>query len=231
MKMRALALLAIAGSLATGNSCTDNHHASVNSVTFDRILHASREPYNWFTYSGGYSSQRHSGLTQITPENVKGLIPKWTSQSGFSGKYEATPLVVDGVMYTVEGINDVVALDAATGKEIWSYSHKPDPNARNCCGQMTRGLAILDHRLFLAALDSRMIALDTRTGKELWNILVANPAEKYSFTHAPLVVKDKVIEGTGRRIRNPWLHRGVRRQHGKRSLALLHSSGTRRARP
>jgi len=105
-------------------------------------------------------------------------------------------LVVDGVMYTTQRINDVIALDAVTGGTIWTYAHKPAPEARNCCAQMTRGLAVLDHKLFLATLDARMIALDARTGKELWNTLAADPKEKYAFTHAPLVVKDKVIEGT-----------------------------------
>jgi glucose dehydrogenase len=98
MKLRALAPLAVAGFLAAQTNCTDNDHPFVNSVPFDRILHADREPENWLTYSGEYSSQRYSGLTQITPENVKGLTRKWTVQSGSGGKHEVTPLVADGVM-------------------------------------------------------------------------------------------------------------------------------------
>ena len=99
-------------------------------------------------------------------------------------------------MYTVQGINDVIALNAVTGKTIWTHAYKPSPDARNCCGQETRGLAILGDKIFLAALDTHMIALDAKTGKEIWNVQIADPKEKYSFTHAPLVIKDKVIEGT-----------------------------------
>jgi len=172
-----------------------NRDAPVTSVPFERILHANQEPQNWFTYSGSTMSQRHSGLTQITPDNAKDLTLKWVFQSRSLEKHEVTPLVVDGVMYTVQGINDVVALDAATGKRFWTYSYKPDPVARNCCGQETRGVAILGDKIFLAALDTTLIALDAKTGKELWKTRAADPQQRYSMTHAPIVVKDKVIAG------------------------------------
>ena len=173
-----------------------NRAVSVGSVSFHRILHASSEPWNWLTYSGGYASQRYSELTRIAPENVKGLALRWSLASGDPNAHEeVTPLVVDGVMYTVRKVNDVVALDAASGKIIWTYAHTPSLDARNCCAQMTRGLAILDRKLFLATLDARLIALDAGTGKELWDRPIADPKEKYAFTHAPLVIKDKVIEG------------------------------------
>jgi alcohol dehydrogenase (cytochrome c) len=180
---------------AQGGPPPANKEAQVTNVPFERILNASKEPQNWLTYSGGLSSQRYSELTQITPDNVKNLALKWVFQSRSLEKHEVTPLVVDGVMYTVQGINDVFALDAATGKTLWSYAHKPVADARNCCGQETRGLAIAGDKVFLAALDDRMIALDAKTGKEIWNVQAADPKEKYSFTHAPLVIKDKVIEG------------------------------------
>jgi alcohol dehydrogenase (cytochrome c) len=172
-----------------------NRDAPVTSVPFDRILHSVREPGNWLTYSGNVESQRHSGLAQITPDNAKDLSLKWVFQSRSLEKHEVTPLVVDGVMYTVQGINDVFALDAATGKTFWKYSYTPDPIARNCCGQETRGLAILDNKIFLAALDTTVIALDAKTGKELWKTQAADPKQRYSMTHAPIVVKDKVIAG------------------------------------
>ena len=172
-----------------------NKDAPVTPVPFDRILKSNLEPKNWLTYSGNFNSQRHSGLTQITPANAKDLTLKWVFQSRSIEKHEVTPLVVDGVMYTVQGINDVFALDAATGKTLWRYLYKPDPIAHNCCGQLTRGLAILGDKIFLASLDANMIAIDARTGKELWKTNVADPKLKYSMTHAPLVVKDKVIAG------------------------------------
>ncbi len=169
--------------------------ANVSPVPFERILKASSEPQNWMTYSGSTLSQRHSGLTQITPANAKDLTLKWVFQSRSLEKHEVTPLVVDGVMYTVQGINDVFALDAVTGKTLWSYLYKPDPAARNCCGQETRGLAILGDKIFLAALDTTLIALNAKTGKEIWKTQAADPKQHYSMTHAPLVIKDKVIAG------------------------------------
>ena len=98
-----------------------NRDAPVSPVPFERILRANQEPQNWLTYSGSTLSQRHSALTQITPANAKDLTLKWVFQSRSLDKHEVTPLVVDGVMYTVQGINDVIALDAATGKTIWTY--------------------------------------------------------------------------------------------------------------
>ncbi len=99
-------------------------------------------------------------------------------------------------MYTVQSPNDVIALDAATGKTIWIYQHKPAQGTTNpCCGNLTRGVAILGDKIFLATLDAQMIAIDARTGKELWKTQVADYKQQYSMTHAPLVVKDKVIAG------------------------------------
>ena len=81
----------------------------------DRLLNAQKEPHNWLTYSGSYMSQRYSPLTQITTPNVKDLELKWVFQARWLDYNQATPIVVDGIMYTTQG-NDVVALDAATGK-------------------------------------------------------------------------------------------------------------------
>ena len=83
-------------------------------VSFDRLLNAEREPHNWLSYSGTTSNQRHSLLTQITPANVKNLQQAWIWQARSLEKFEATPLVVDGILYTVEAPNNVVALDAVT---------------------------------------------------------------------------------------------------------------------
>ena len=172
-----------------------NRDADVKPVPFDRILKADKEPQNWLTYSGSPMSQRYSALTQVNTTNAKDLTLKWVFQSRSIEKHEVTPLVVDGVMYTVQGINDVFALDAVTGKKIWSYLYKPDPLARNCCGQETRGLAILGDEIFMAALDTTVIALDAKSGKELWKTQAADPKLHYSMTHAPIVIKDKVIAG------------------------------------
>jgi alcohol dehydrogenase (cytochrome c) len=192
----AASLFAAATFLAQGQQGNPNREAPVTPVPFERILKAGQESSNWLTYGGALTSQRHSGLTQITPQNAKDLELKWVWQSRSLEKHEMTPLVVDGVMYTIQSPNDVLALNAETGKTIWTYTHKPDQAARNCCGKLSRGLAILGDKLFLAAFDARMIAIDAKTGKELWNTEAADPKQGYAFTHAPLVVKDKVIAGT-----------------------------------
>ena len=110
-------------------------------------------------------------------------------------KFEATPLVVDGVMYTVSPPNDVVALDAATGRVFWRYNHNVAPTARVCCGRVNRGLAMLGNRLFMGTIDGRVVALDASTGKVAWDVKLGDPAAGYSITVAPLVVKDKIIVG------------------------------------
>jgi alcohol dehydrogenase (cytochrome c) len=165
-------------------------------VSFDRILNANREPQNWLTYSGTTLSQRHSLLTQITPANVKNLELAWVYQVRSLEKYEATSLVVDGVLYTVQPPNDIVALDAATGRVYWTYSYTPGKDARPCCGRVNRGLAILGDTLYMGTIDAHLIAIDARNGKGIWNTEVAKAASGYALTHAPLVVKDKVIVGT-----------------------------------
>src|SRR5215471_20193395 len=118
------ALFVAATILAQGGQAPPSREAPVTVVPFDRLLKANDEPNNWMTYGGNLSSWRHSGLTQITPENAKDLELKWVFQSRSLEKHEVTPLVLDGVMYTVQGINDVFALDAETGKTIWTYLHK-----------------------------------------------------------------------------------------------------------
>ena len=181
---------------AQGPATPQNREAIVSAVPFERILGANREPQNWLTYAGNLNSQRHSGLTQIDPTNARDLTLKWVFQSRSLDKHEVTPLVVDGIMFTVQSPNDVIALDATTGKTIWQYTHKPAEGTRNpCCGNLTRGLAILGDKLFLAALDSKMIALDAKTGRELWSTQIADYKQQYAMTVAPIVVKDKVISG------------------------------------
>src|SRR3954470_22922312 len=133
-------------------------------VVFDRILHATNEPQNWLTYSGTTMSQRYSLLNEITASNVRGLELKWIYQVQSLEKFEATPLVVDGVLYTVSAPNDVIALDAATGRVFWTYSYTPSPLARLCCGRVNRGLAMLGHSIFMGTIDGHLIALDAKTG-------------------------------------------------------------------
>jgi alcohol dehydrogenase (cytochrome c) len=166
-------------------------------VTSQRMEHAASEPQNWIVYGGGYDNQRYSNLKQITPGNVKNLEQKWVLQNQVPGAWESNPLVVDGIMYVTERPNDVMALDAKTGKMFWIYRWTPDASARVCCGSNNRGVAILGNTLFVGTLDAHLIALDSRTGKPLWNIAVADVKDAYSITMAPMIVKDKVVVGIG----------------------------------
>ncbi len=169
--------------------------AAAAQVTFERLLNADAEPHNWLTYSGTYSSNRYTTLDQITPENVDQLELAWIFQANSLEPFQATPLVVDGIMYLTEPVNNVVALDAKRGSVFWKYEYTPSPLARPCCGAVNRGVAILGDTLFLATVDGNLIAVDAIGGAPIWKTTVADPEQGYALTLAPLVIKDKVIVG------------------------------------
>jgi alcohol dehydrogenase (cytochrome c) len=168
-------------------------HAQVSD---ERLREAAQEPENWLTYSGTYSSNRYSELDQMAPSNIANLEQRWVYQTERIGPWQATPLVVDAVMYVTQRPNDVVALDARTGRVFWIYRYPTPPDQRACCGSNNRGVAILGDTLFLATLDAHLVAIDATTGGELWNTKVADKDAAYALTLAPLAVKDKVIVGT-----------------------------------
>ena len=157
----------------------------------ERILRAEREPQNWLTYSGTYASQRYSLLNQITRDNVKSLTLKWVWRPRYLDKMESTPIVVDGVLYAVQN-SEVVALDAATGRNFWTYRYRVPPES-NAYVLVVKGLA--DDRLFWPTYDGHLIAIDAKTGKALWNKTLFDWKQGLQLNVAPLVVKDKVILG------------------------------------
>jgi alcohol dehydrogenase (cytochrome c) len=165
-------------------------------ITFERIQNSNREPQNWLTYSGNNMGQRYSPLTQVTPQNVQDLELAWLWQARSVEKFEATSIALDGILYTVQAPNDIVALDAATGRPKWTFLYRNPPEARNCCGQVNRGLAILGETLFMGTLDAHIVAVDAKSGTLLWKTKVAEASQRYAITHAPLVIKDKVLVGT-----------------------------------
>ena len=173
-------------------------------VPFARLREAASEPHNWLTYSGGYFSQRYSTLDQITPANVGDLELQWVYQTPVFGPWQTTPIVVDGVMYLTQRPNDIVALDARTGRVFWVYGYPTPSDHRACCGSNNRGVAVLGDRVFMATLDAHVVAIDAATGVELWDVEMADKHVAYSFTLAPLAIKDKVIVG------NSGGDRGVR---------------------
>ncbi len=165
-------------------------------VTFERIMHADEEPGNWLTYNRTYASQHHSPLDQINRENVADLELKWVFQAQSLEKYEMTPLVVDDVVYAVQMPNDVVAIDAVTGRQFWQYTHVMDVKVNVCCGRVNRGLAILGDTLYMGTIDGKLVALDAKTGGVVFSRQIVDTTGGYSLTHAPLVLKDKLILGS-----------------------------------
>jgi alcohol dehydrogenase (cytochrome c) len=164
-------------------------------VTSERLLHADREPQNWLMYSGDYAGHRFSSLHEITVANAEKLAPKWVYQTMAGGKFETTPLVIDGILYGTGQDDRAFALDARTGRPIWQYQRGLPSDIRPCCGRVNRGLAILGDKVFMGTLDSHVLALDTKTGNVVWDVTAVDYTKGYSFTLAPLVIKDSVLVG------------------------------------
>jgi PQQ-dependent dehydrogenase (methanol/ethanol family) len=163
-------------------------------VSFDRLVNADAEPQNWFMYWGNFRGTHYSGLKQITAANAGQLQTAWTFPMPGPSILEATPIVVDGVMYTTQP-GEVVALDARSGRQIWRYSRPQKIRNPYEINPYNRGVAILGNRLFIGTLDAALIALDARTGLPLWETQVADTMLGYSLTSAPLIVKDRVLVG------------------------------------
>jgi alcohol dehydrogenase (cytochrome c) len=167
-------------------------------ITSQDLLDGLKDPTRWLTYSGDYSGRRHSPLTQITPENVRKLRPQWTFQSdlpALAKGIEATPIVLDGVLYTTGTHNNAWALDGRTGRPIWTYKRDLPPKLTACCGLVNRGFAILGDKLFMVTLDAHLLALDIKSGGVVWDTVLEKYQDGYAATLAPLVVKNKVIVG------------------------------------
>ena len=155
----------------------------------------AQAPGDWTTYHGSYQSTHYSALASITPANVKKLELAWAFQARSLEKFETTPLVVDGVMYLTEAPSNVVALDPASGRQFWAYQHPMPDVTYPCCGKVNRGVAYKDGVIFHGTHDMKVMALDARTGRKKWEVTVGDYKQGYAFTHAPLVIKDKVIVG------------------------------------
>ena len=163
-------------------------------LTADRLVKASAEPQNWLMYWGDYQSTHYSRLTQIDAGNVRQLRAAWAYPMPGDAVLEATPLVVDGVMYmTQPGV--VAALDARTGRQLWRATRPQKVKNPYEINPFNRGVAIAGTQLFVGTLDAALMSLDARTGRLLWETQVADTMLGYSLTSAPLVVKDKVLVG------------------------------------
>ena len=167
-------------------------------LAYTRIGDAKKDPSNWLTYWGDYQGDHFSALTQITPQNVKALQARWILPMPSGPVVEATPIAVDGTLYTTytaNGSQGALAVDARSGLVIWKYERKQkkmNPYANN---PYNRGVAVLGDRLFFGTLDGALIALDVRTGREVWSAQIGDTMQGYSLTAAPLALKNEVIVG------------------------------------
>ena len=164
-------------------------------VTFQDLRDGLKEPTRWLVYGGDYGSQRHSPLTQITPQNVHRLSPQWAFQTETLGKFEATPVVVGGVIYITGPEDTGWALDARSGRQIWRYRRDLPAGVIACCGRVNRGFAVLGDRLFKTTLDAHVVAISMKSGAIIWDAVMENFKNGYSGTAAPLAFKDKVVVG------------------------------------
>jgi quinohemoprotein ethanol dehydrogenase len=153
---------------------------------------------DWLTYGLNYQEQRYSLLKQIDTDTVKRLGLAWTYEIGpGGGNQEGTPLVSNGVLYSITNWSITYAVDVRTGKELWRYDPKVDRTmqGRICCGVVNRGLGIYQGKIYVPVIDGRLVALDAATGTELWSAMTVPPGGDYSVTMAPRIAKGKVIIG------------------------------------
>jgi quinohemoprotein ethanol dehydrogenase len=143
-----------------------------SSVDAARLIAADEEPQNWLSYGRDTGENRFSPLTSINERNVSRLGLAWFVDLGTKIGSETTPLVVDGVMYTVGAWNVIYALDAGTGRQRWRYDPKPrrDWMRYMCCGPAARGLAVWKGKVIAATIDGRLFAVDAQTGVPVWDV-------------------------------------------------------------
>jgi quinohemoprotein ethanol dehydrogenase len=171
-------------------------------VDDNALKNASSTPDRWLTYGLDYAETRYSTLKQLDTTNVSRLGVAWVAEVGpGGGGQEATPLVVNGVIYAITNWSIVYAIDARTGKELWRFDPKVDRaidqegTDRICCGVVQRGIALYQDKVYVPAIDGRLIAVDAGSGKQIWETQTLPPHLPYSVTMAPRVVKGKVIIG------------------------------------
>lgn len=154
---------------------------------------------DWITHGRNYAETRFSPLKQINDANAKDMGLVWSFDTETDRGLEATPIIVDGVMYTTGSWSIVFAIDARTGKQLWKWDpkvpHSYGPKA--CCDVVNRGVAVYKGRVYVGTLDGRLAALDAATGKIIWEVVTVDQNKQYTITAAPRVVKGKVIIGNG----------------------------------
>ncbi|MEP7353965.1 MAG: PQQ-binding-like beta-propeller repeat protein, partial [Acidobacteriota bacterium] len=170
------------------------------AINRERLLRADKEPGEWLTTGRDFGHTHHSALTDINQQTASRVGFAWEYQTGTTRGMEATPIVVDGVMYTSGPTGRVYALHADTGKEIWKFDPQSDGQVNRwaCCDEVNRGVAVWDGMVYVAALDGRMFGLDAGTGKVIWTAdTVVDHNKGYTSTGRPEVAGNVVVIGNG----------------------------------
>ena len=177
-------------------------HAASGQVLLSKVnvnsqdLVAPLPGENWVSYNGDYSGRRYSQLSEINVNNVGRLRAEWIFHAHNSDRLEVTPVVVNGMMF-VTSANDVVALDAQTGRTVWHYARPISQGLiDDASGHISRGVGVWHDRVYRETDNAHLLCLDARSGNLLWDVAYADWNRNYGATSAPLVVKDKVIVGT-----------------------------------
>ena len=159
-------------------------------------LRAAPPAADWLSYNGDYSGRRYSALDQINRDNVGQLRAQWIFHVRNSGELEVTPVVVNGVMFA-SAANDVYAIDARTGREIWHYARPITEGLIDDASQHhSRGVGVWHSRIYIETDNAHLLCLDAHSGHLLWDVAYTDGNKNYGATSAPLVVKDKVLVGT-----------------------------------
>lgn len=169
------------------------------AVSYPTIARAEDHPGDWLAHGRTWSEQRFSPLEGINTESVSDLSLAWYVDLPESRGQEASPIIVDGVMYTTAAWSVVYALNAVTGEELWRYDPEVDRShaVNGCCDAVNRGVAWWQDRVIVGTLDGRLIAIDTETGEELWSVLTVDLSQPYTITGAPRVAEGLVFIGNG----------------------------------
>jgi alcohol dehydrogenase (cytochrome c) len=172
------------------------HQAEIVVDVKTEELNAQPVAADWLSYNGDYTGQRFSSLDQINQTNVSQLRVAWVFHAPHSRDMEVTPVVVNGLML-VTAANDVVALDAQTGRVVWHYARPVSEGLIDDAAQHhSRGVGVWKSRVYAETDNAHLFCLDSRSGNLLWDVAYAEGNKNYGATSAPLVVKDKVIVGT-----------------------------------
>ena len=194
--------LAVSGTaaLAQAKGSPGRIKAATSKVDGAAIQANGRTTKDWLSYGLDYSEARFSRLTQIRDGNVKGLGLAWSYNLESTRGVEATPLIVDGIMFITASWSIVHAIDARTGKRLWVYDPKVDREKgyKGCCDVVNRGVAVYKGKVYVGVYDGRLVALDAATGSVAWEKdTLIDRSRPYTITGAPRVVKGNVIIGNG----------------------------------